>query len=482
MRRPRQRWRIDARAAREGLRDGFAKGPCLWPKKSCPLIPARPKGRIEAFSRFFDAEIPCCNKDAPFAASSRAQIAATGGEAHIARPRNCSELGDEAWAFLYGRSNPRGMHADGGVTCMAAGASSMRCATRRMTASPRPRSARNIQRLPNPGGAPRDAGSMSTTPFRLDGGIDRTRKLRFFRQGLRRLHQRHARFRPLLRQRPTSHWTLVQPPPSWRPSMTSPIPSWQWGRAYTLTPISRYPGGASVTASGAEPEPLALAQPRLRRSRRRVLSRSFPPASTTRRSCGRNRPGNAFTSRRSAPWPAWARADPPRCRHLRATLCRLRCAHHRGWSGRHRGRARGRSHGARVILCDEQAELGGSLLAETKAMIDGKEASAWLADAVWTLTSSPNVRWLSRTTAFGYFPHDVLASPRLTEKAPARRSRASGSGKCAPSKWCSRDRHLERPLVFPDNDRPGIMLADAARGSLARYAVKPGSRGRGDRP
>ena len=34
----------------------------------------------------------------------------------------------------------------------------------------------------------------------------------------------------------------------------------------------------------------------------------------------------------------------------------------------------------------------------------------------------------------------------------------------------------ERPLVFPDNDRPGIMLADAARGFLARYGVKPGAR------
>ncbi len=32
----------------------------------------------------------------------------------------------------------------------------------------------------------------------------------------------------------------------------------------------------------------------------------------------------------------------------------------------------------------------------------------------------------------------------------------------------------ERPLVFPDNDRPGIMLADAGRTFLNRYGVKPG--------
>ena len=35
---------------------------------------------------------------------------------------------------------------------------------------------------------------------------------------------------------------------------------------------------------------------------------------------------------------------------------------------------------------------------------------------------------------------------------------------------------FERPLVFPDNDRPGIMLAEAARTLVARYGVKPGAR------
>src|SRR5205085_6154536 len=35
---------------------------------------------------------------------------------------------------------------------------------------------------------------------------------------------------------------------------------------------------------------------------------------------------------------------------------------------------------------------------------------------------------------------------------------------------------VERPLVFPGNDRPGIMLADAARTYAVRYAARPGSR------
>ena len=35
---------------------------------------------------------------------------------------------------------------------------------------------------------------------------------------------------------------------------------------------------------------------------------------------------------------------------------------------------------------------------------------------------------------------------------------------------------IERPLVFGDNDRPGIMLAGAVRAYLNRYAVAPGRR------
>lgn len=36
-----------------------------------------------------------------------------GGEAHIARPADPSQLGDEEWAgFLFFRSNPKGLHTE----------------------------------------------------------------------------------------------------------------------------------------------------------------------------------------------------------------------------------------------------------------------------------------------------------------------------------------------------------------------------------
>src|SRR5574337_378532 len=135
--------------------------------------------------------------------------------------------------------------------------------------------------------------------------------------------------------------------------------------------------------------------------------------------------------------------------------------------------------GARVILCDEETEPGGSLLTETAATIDGKPAASWLADTVATLAKHPLVTMLSRTTAFGYFAHnliglaervsDHLASPdpelpreRLWQVRAKQVVLATGA--------------IERPLVFPENDRPGIMLAESARVYLNRYGVKCGSR------
>ncbi|HEX7198590.1 MAG TPA: FAD/NAD(P)-binding oxidoreductase, partial [Dongiaceae bacterium] len=58
------------------------------------------------------------------------------------------------------------------------------------------------------------------------------------------------------------------------------------------------------------------------------------------------------------------------------------------------------SSGARVVLADEQAELGGSLLSEGQP-VEERPAAEWLAEAVAALERMPEVRLLPRTTAFG---------------------------------------------------------------------------------
>jgi sarcosine oxidase subunit alpha len=135
--------------------------------------------------------------------------------------------------------------------------------------------------------------------------------------------------------------------------------------------------------------------------------------------------------------------------------------------------------GARVILCDEQPQLGGSLVADPGAVIDGRPGGVWLRETLAELAQSARVTLLPRSTAFGYFPHNLIGiNEKLTDHLPAAppdvpRERL----------WQVRAREvvlatgaLERPLVFPGNDRPGIMLAGTARTYLQRYGVRCGTR------
>jgi sarcosine oxidase, subunit alpha len=133
--------------------------------------------------------------------------------------------------------------------------------------------------------------------------------------------------------------------------------------------------------------------------------------------------------------------------------------------------------GAKVIICDEQSRFGGSLLAETSTTIDGQAAADWIKVTLATLKNEPNVRMLPRTTAFGYFAQNFVSlAERVTEhlaEAPLTVPRER--------LWQVRAKQvvlatgaIERPLTFPDNDRPGIMLADAARTYLNRYGVLTG--------
>ena len=81
---------------------------------------------------------------------------------------------------------------------------------------------------------------------------------------------------------------------------------------------------------------------------------------------------------------------------------------------------------------------------------------------------------LPRTTAAGYFDHNALA---LVERlAPADGAPRMRLWQVRAKAVVLATGALERPLVFPGNDRPGVMLAGAAHQYLARYAVRPGRR------
>ncbi|MFJ5957845.1 sarcosine oxidase subunit alpha family protein [Paenarthrobacter sp. NPDC092416] len=141
--------------------------------------------------------------------------------------------------------------------------------------------------------------------------------------------------------------------------------------------------------------------------------------------------------------------------------------------------------GARVILIDDQPELGGSLLSGSTAgsladLVEGKPALEWVADVEAELVSAAECTVLNRTTAFGsYDSNYFIAAQNRTDHL----SVPAASGVSRQRIWHIRAKQVvlapgahERPLVFENNDRPGIMLASAARTYLNRYAVAAGSR------
>lgn len=133
----------------------------------------------------------------------------------------------------------------------------------------------------------------------------------------------------------------------------------------------------------------------------------------------------------------------------------------------------------RVILVDEQAELGGSLLSDPGCVIEGMAAWNWLAQSLAQLHAADNVTLMPRTTAIGYYHDNFLGlSERLTDHV--EEGQASGPREQLHRVWADNvilaTGAIERPLVFAGNDRPGVMLASAAQTFLNRYGVAVGEK------
>jgi methylglutamate dehydrogenase subunit C len=128
--------------------------------------------------------------------------------------------------------------------------------------------------------------------------------------------------------------------------------------------------------------------------------------------------------------------------------------------------------GQHVILAELDARFGGAANWSDET-IDGMPAADWAGRTVEELSERGNVRLLNRTTVWGYYDGNVLAA---LERVSEHKSIA-GKGEPRHRHWSIRAGAVvlatgafERPLVFPGNDRPGIMLAGAAE----RYAVEFG--------
>ena len=148
-----------------------------------------------------------------------------------------------------------------------------------------------------------------------------------------------------------------------------------------------------------------------------------------------------------------------------------------GPSGLAAAHAAGRT-GARVLVVDERPEPGGHLPG-TRQVIDDAPAHEWISAMLSDLAAMEEVRVLPRATVLGYYDHNFLTVlERRTDHLPYRERH----GRVRQRLWKVRAKQVvlatgahERPLVFRNNDRPGVMLASAAQSYVNRYAVRPGT-------
>ncbi len=137
--------------------------------------------------------------------------------------------------------------------------------------------------------------------------------------------------------------------------------------------------------------------------------------------------------------------------------------------------------GLKVLVLDEQNEPGGWLLSSPSSDIGGKHAGAWLKETIAELAGLPNVQIKSRTSAFALHDMNMIqAVEQLQDHVPpasrvenARRQRLH---RIRADRVVLATGAIERPLVFGNNDTPGILTASALTTYLNRYGVACGKR------
>jgi sarcosine oxidase subunit alpha len=125
--------------------------------------------------------------------------------------------------------------------------------------------------------------------------------------------------------------------------------------------------------------------------------------------------------------------------------------------------------GADTLLLGGSPALGGALTGLSDPELDTLIERA----------RRSGVRLMTRTLAFGIYDHNLVCARETLHPAAA----PAAGGVLRERLWKIRARAViaaagafERPMIFPDNDRPGVMLAGAAERYLQQFGVACGQR------
>ncbi len=135
-----------------------------------------------------------------------------------------------------------------------------------------------------------------------------------------------------------------------------------------------------------------------------------------------------------------------------------------------------------TILLDDKNYLGGSTIYQDndEFKIDNKNSSDWLQKEISNLKNYKNLIIKNRTSLAAYHGYNyILARENLTdhlninEKKNKIRQRL---WKIRAKKVIIASGSIERPLIFNNNDRPGIMLSSSIKKFIDFYGVKTGKK------
>ena len=113
--------------------------------------------------------------------------------------------------------------------------------------------------------------------------------------------------------------------------------------------------------------------------------------------------------------------------------------------------------GLRTLIVDDGSEPGGMLIGQN-IEIEGKPTEQWIVGTVDKLSRYDNVTWLRNATAWAYREQNLII---VAEKNPDPPMVYVRTHRIRAKKVLIATGAIERGLVFPRNDRPGVMMANA---------------------
>ncbi len=133
-----------------------------------------------------------------------------------------------------------------------------------------------------------------------------------------------------------------------------------------------------------------------------------------------------------------------------------------------------------TVLIEDKNILGGSTIYQNNKnfKIDNKNSNEWLANQIAELKKLDNVKIKTRTSLAAYHSYNyLLARENLSDHLSPEKNNErlrQRLWKIRANKVIIAAGSIERPLVFNNNDRPGIMLANSVKKYLDFYGVSCG--------